>query len=164
MLPTSSELAGPIAEKLREKVELLSLKIPHFPSLFRLLSFPLSLPLPIHLVKIGTRDKSSQCHVSISHLTMGLHPYPYPTTLRFPFNGMMPSVTCEPHLSSMFDSPIAKHVAPLGPLIKCQVSRTPLRASKNVKFRLSRNSTTFDVVARFRETIPTVKSVSSSEI
>ena len=37
-------------------------------------------------------------------------------------------------------------------------------ASKNVKFRLSWNSTKFDVVARFHETIPTVKSVSSSNI
>ena len=32
-------------------------------------------------------------------------------------------------------------------------------ASKNVKFRMSRNSTKFDVVAKFREVIPTVKSV-----
>ena len=46
----------------------------------------------------------------------------------------------------------------------CQVSRTPLGALKNVKFRLSRNPTKFDVVARFREMIPTVKSVSLSEI
>ena len=30
---------------------------------------------------------------------------------------------------------------------------------KNVKFRLSRNSTKFDMVARFRETNPTVKSI-----
>ena len=35
---------------------------------------------------------------------------------------------------------------------------------KTCKFRLSRNSTKFDVLARFRETIPTVKFVSSSEI
>ena len=35
---------------------------------------------------------------------------------------------------------------------------------KACKFRLSRNLTKFDVVARFRERIPTVKSVSSSEI
>ena len=35
---------------------------------------------------------------------------------------------------------------------------------KTCKFRLSPNSTKFDVVARFHETIPTVKSVSSSEI
>ena len=39
-----------------------------------------------------------------------------------------------------------------------------LGASKNVKFRLSWNSTKFDVVARFCETIPIVKSVSLSEI
>ena len=45
-----------------------------------------------------------------------------------------------------------------------QVSRTILCALKNVKFRLSRNSTKFEDVARFCETIPTVKSVSSSEV
>ena len=45
-----------------------------------------------------------------------------------------------------------------------QVSRITLDALKNVKFRLSRNSTKFDVIARFRETIPTMKPVSSSEI
>ena len=46
----------------------------------------------------------------------------------------------------------------------CQVSLITLGASKNVKFRLSRNLTKFDGVSRFRETIPTVKSVLSSEI
>ena len=45
---------------------------------------------------------------------------------------------------------------------KCQL--VTLGASKNVKFRLSWNSMKFDGVTRFRETIPTVKSVSSSEI
>ena len=45
-----------------------------------------------------------------------------------------------------------------------QVSRTTFGALKNVKFRLSQNSMKFDVIARFRETIPTVKPVSSSEI
>ena len=35
---------------------------------------------------------------------------------------------------------------------------------KTCQLRLSRNSTKFDVLPRFRETIPTVKSVSSSEI
>ena len=39
-----------------------------------------------------------------------------------------------------------------------------LVALKNVKFRLSRNSTKFDVVARLHETIPTMKFASSSEI
>ena len=69
-----------------------------------------------------------------------------------------------PSLELMFDPFCLGHVAPLEPLIKCQVSRTPLRASKNVKFRLSRNSTKFDMVARFRKMIPMVESVSSSEI
>ena len=39
-----------------------------------------------------------------------------------------------------------------------------LDASKNMKFRLSRNPTKLDVLAIFRETILTVKFVSSSEI
>ena len=46
----------------------------------------------------------------------------------------------------------------------CQVSLVTLGVSKNVKFRLSLNTTKFDGVARFRETIPTVKSVLSFEI
>ena len=50
------------------------------------------------------------------------------------------------------------------PLITCQVSRTTLGTSKNVKFLLSRNSTKFDVVVRFCETISIVKSVLSSVI
>ena len=45
---------------------------------------------------------------------------------------------------------------------KCLTLRSLPR--KTCKFRLSRNLTKFDVVARFRETIPTVKSVSSFEI
>ena len=35
---------------------------------------------------------------------------------------------------------------------------------KMCKFQMSQNSTKFDVAARFRETIPTMKSVLSSEI
>ena len=46
----------------------------------------------------------------------------------------------------------------------CQVSLFTLDASKKVKFRLSRNSTKFDRVAKFCETIPTVKFVLSPEI
>ena len=45
---------------------------------------------------------------------------------------------------------------------KCPALRSLLQ--KMCKFRLSRNSMKFDVVARFREMIPTVKSVSSSKI
>ena len=57
------------------------------------------------------------------------------------------------------------HVAPAHGAIwhhaKCHP--TP-HASKNVKFRLSRNPKKFDRVARFRETISMVTSVLSSEI
>ena len=45
-----------------------------------------------------------------------------------------------------------------------QVSHSTLGALKNVKFRLYRNSTKFDVISRFCETILTVKPVLSSEI
>ena len=46
--------------------------------------------------------------------------------------------------------------------VKCPVLRSLPR--KMCIFRLSRNSMKFDVVARFRERIPTVKSVLSSDI
>ena len=55
-------------------------------------------------------------------------------------------------------------MAPYWPSNMCQVSLVTLGASKNVKFRLSWNSTKFDGVARFREMIPIVKSVCSFEI
>ena len=45
---------------------------------------------------------------------------------------------------------------------KCLVLRS--LPQKMCKFRLSHNLTKLDVVARFRKTIPTVKSFSSSEI
>ena len=45
-----------------------------------------------------------------------------------------------------------------------RMSHVTLVASKNVKFRLSQNLTKFDVVTRLHENIPTVKSISSSEI
>ena len=46
--------------------------------------------------------------------------------------------------------------------VKCPVLCSLPR--KTCKFLLSQNSMKFDVVARFREKIPTVKSVLSSEI
>ena len=49
-------------------------------------------------------------------------------------------------------------------LSKTILRHSTLGASKKMKFRLSRNQTKFDMVARFRETTPTVKSVSSSKI
>ena len=38
--------------------------------------------------------------MSSFHWLMGLHPYPYPSTLRFSPNGMMPCLSSEPHLTS----------------------------------------------------------------
>ena len=46
----------------------------------------------------------------------------------------------------------------------CQVSSATPGASKNMKFRLSQNSTKFDMVARFRETNSKARSVLSPEI
>ena len=72
---------------------------------------------------------------------------------------------CEPHLQ-------VNHMAlPSVTLLGCHVASpnytmchpTP-HASKNVKSRLPRNPTKFNVVARFRETISTEEPVSSSEI
>ena len=79
----------------------------------------------------------------------------------FPSNDMMPHVTYSPYLSSLFDLLTMPQCEPFNTY---HMSRVTLVASKNVKFRLSRNLTKFDAVTRFRETIPTVKSVSLSEI
>ena len=49
-------------------------------------------------------------------------------------------------------------------LTKCHVSLAILDASKNLKYRPSRNLTKFDLVTRFGEKILTVKSIFSSEI
>ena len=59
-------------------------------------------------------------------------------------------------------TPDTWHIVSLSKYAKCPALRSLLQ--KTCKFILSRNSTKFDVVAKFRETIPTVKSVSSSKI
>ena len=69
---------------------------------------------------------------------------------------MLPHVSYGSHLGSLFELLYTLHVAHCKPLIMCQVSCITLGASKNMKFQLSRNSTKFDVVARFHKTIPTV--------
>ena len=97
MLLASPEADGPIVGNFREKVELLSLKIPHSLSV----GFPLSLSLSkTRLVKIGTREKSSQCHMSHFYWLRGLHLILLSNHFRFPSNGMMSCVKSEPHLSS----------------------------------------------------------------
>ena len=59
-------------------------------------------------------------------------------------------------------SPDMWHTVSHSKYAKCPVLRSLPR--KTCKFRLSRNLMKFDVVARFYETISTVKSVSLSEI
>ena len=144
----------------REKVELLSLKSHSFLSPIHGLFL---LPHPNWLGQLGQENCPLLPHVN--HLfAHGITPYPLIHLTKISIHSQ--GVICHSWapLELMFDSFCLGHVTPLEPPIKCQVSRTPLRASKNVKFRLSRNSTKFDVVARFYETIPTVKPVSSSEI
>ena len=69
-----------------------------------------------------------------------------------------------PHLELNLTEPVFDtwHHVCYSKCIKCPTRRSFPR--KTCKFRLSWNSTKIDVVARFRKKIPTVKSVSSSEI
>ena len=69
-------------------------------------------------------------------------------------------LTLEPKLTD--SAPDTWHTVSHSKCVKFPALRSLPR--KTCKLRLSQNSTKFDVVARFCETIPTVKSVSSSEI
>ena len=121
-----------------------------------------------------------------------LHFSPLSTGLAQPLNWDVPSLPCVTSQLALFGFPLSAYPklwiftlsscdtwpplrlfdfsSPLDTWLnvshpnKCQVSLVILGASKNVKFRLSWNSMKFDGVARFHETIPTVKPVSSSEI
>ena len=71
---------------------------------------------------------------------------------------------CKCHVS--LDTPYGYHAMYPSPRVPCGITmcHPTLDASKDLKFRLFRNPTKFDWVARFHETNSTVKSVSSSEI
>ena len=82
-----------------------------------------------------------------------------------PWDSFPHMANCEPfiqvdHMALPSITLLGCHVASPN-LVTCHP--TP-HASKNVKFQPPRNLTKFDVVAQFRETISTKKSVSSSEI
>ena len=114
LLLVAKESDDRIAGNFREKVELLSLKSHTFP-LSSICSFSSSLSLSQSIWSRLGQEKShlnATCQAIIG--SSGLHPYPYPTTMRFPSNGMMPCVTCEPTLELMFDCICTRHVAPLG--------------------------------------------------
>ena len=77
---------------------------------------------------------------------------------------ILPCMRVSCHLASLMcqvSFPLVPHG--MCPHAKCHHMIRPL-ASKYVKFRLSRNSTKFDCVPRFRETNSTAWSVSSSKI
>ena len=100
----------------------------------------------------------------LSHHWLAWIPCPLcPSTLDFHPMASCHMSTHGPHLSSCLTNP-AHDMWHLLSHSKCDTCPAPLGVSKNVKFRLSRNLAKFDVVARFHETIPMVKSVSSSEI
>ena len=82
-------------------MESLSLKTLSFSiSLSRLVSLSLFPSPKLIWVKVGQENCPLTCQVSSFHWLMGLHPYPYPSTLIFSPNGMMPCVSSELHLSS----------------------------------------------------------------
>ena len=65
-------------------------------------------------------------------------------------------------LNLTYSAPDTWHTVSHSKCVKCPALH--LLPRKKCKFQLFRNSTKFDVIAKFRETIPTVKSVSSSNI
>ena len=74
---------------------------------------------------------------------------------------MVTHVTHGSHLDSFLTCSPFDTWLNVSPPNECQASLVTLSALKNMKFRLFLNSMKFDVVARFREMILTVKSVSS---
>ena len=161
MLLVSPESDGPIAENSRENVELLSLKISLFSlSYFTICSFPLTQIGWVNLVKRIVLS----CNMSTFHWLIGLPLSSYPPTLDF-----HPIRRCHMSTWAPLDSPCltnsapdTRHTVSHSKYAKCPALRSFPR--KMCKLRLSRNLTKFDVVARFRKTIPTVKFVSSSKI
>ena len=151
---------GPKVGKSREKLHFLSLKFDFPPPLHiqlqnerRCLFF---FSFYSHFVPHLPLVKSSLAH--------WISPSTYPPIFDFP-----PIRRC--HMSPMGptlelkwpdSAPDTWHTVSHSKCAKCPA--LCLLPRKMCKFRLSQNSTKFDVVARFRKTIPTVKSVSSSKI
>ena len=119
--------------------------------------------LPPHFLK-------PKVWLSLFHIFLLFHNSPFMTSCTQvvhcePWDSFPHMANCEPfiqvdHMALPSVTFLGCHVA--SPyLAKCH--STP-HASKNVKSRLPRNPTKFDVVAKFSETISTEKSVSSSKI
>ena len=154
----SAGFDDPITGNSREKFELLSLKIPLFS--LSCSDFALS----NWLGQLGQENCPLMPRVQLL-----LVPWIIPTSFiqllwNFPLIRRCHMSTWDP-----LDSPCLTNYAPdtwhtvsHSKCAKCPALRSLPR--KMCKFRLSRNSMKFYVIVRFRDTIPTVKSVSSSEI
>ena len=154
----SSGFDCPITKNSREKLELLSLKITLFSLSYSWFA------LPNWLGQLGQEN----CPL-MSHVQMLLVPWITPTSLIHLLWDFPPIRRCHMSTWAPLGSPCLTNSAPdtwhtvsHSKCAKCLALRSLPR--KTCKFRLSRNSTKFDVVARFREMIPTVKFVSSSKI
>ena len=142
-------------------MESLSLKLSLFiPLTFLFFSFP-----PSHcLVQDGLRACPFTCHMSNFSLALRIFLILLSIYLGFPSNHVLPHVHVGPTLGLKLteSEPDTWHIASHSKCTKCPPLRSLPR--KTCKFQSSWNSTKFDAVARFRETIPTVKSVLSFKI
>ena len=104
------------------------------------------------------------CHMSNCHWFLRLHTYCLSIIVDFHPLRRCSMSTWAPlgYLCLTNSVPDARYLLNHLKYVKCSILSSLSR--KACKFRLSRNSMKFDVIARFRETIPTMKSVSSSEI
>ena len=148
----------PITGNSREKLELLSLKIP----LFSLSCSRFS--LPNWLGQLGQENCPLMPHVQLL-----LVPWIIPTSLIHLLWDFPPIRRCHMSTWAPLGSPCLTNSAPdtwhtvsHSKCVKCPILR--LLPRKTCKLRLSQNSMKFNVTTRFRETIPTMNSISSSEI
>ena len=146
-------------EKSREKLDFLSLKTLHF---LKICS-PLS-----HCQILAKMEKrclllSPYCHMSSHHWLIWIS---YPLILLPLIFLQLGDATCPlgPTLELKLThfAPDTWHTMSHSKCVKCLALRS--LPQKTCKFRLSRNSTKFYVVARFLKTIPTVKFILSFEI
>ena len=133
----------------------------HFLTLFGATTHPVKgRKLPPHFLKL--KVWLSLFHISFSYFLMISSPHGFIWAMEFLFPHM---AHCEPFFQ-------VDHMAlPSVTFLWCHMASPYLamchptpHASKNVKSRPPQNLTKFDVVAQFRETVSTEKSVSSSEI
>ena len=152
---------GPITGKSREKLDTLFLKTLYF-------LFPYLVPSPKSCWEsLGQEDLSSHATCQAIIGLLGFH-YPLiPILWDFPLMASCHVSTHGPHLSSCLTNSTHDtwHLLIHSNCAKCPaLSQLPRKTWNSDYLGIRRNSTKFDVVARFCETIPTVKSVSPSEI